>query len=265
MVRLSREDTIVAAVACLAMTIPVKAEAEREHVAVAYCRNYPNEIHLSPDNLILCFDGHLKRDQDLSIFKQLERTGQFVIRSTGGWTNTSVPIAEILMDKEAEVIIYDYCLSACANNIFFATHETYVMKDAVVAWHGVPETTVCDPDKFWIFEKPPQENPMSSEDKDFSCKVMSMEDHFYKRRNLSDYLLGQPPSAYTRKIVGSYYRATGAPALSIFWMWNPKDSDRYLKGKIKLTYEAYPKDQDEVDKIISKWHINARVVYDPMY
>jgi len=38
------------------------------------------------------------------------------------------------------VLLYDYCLSACANYVLVATNSTYVLKDTVVAWHGGPPT-----------------------------------------------------------------------------------------------------------------------------
>jgi hypothetical protein len=45
-------------------------------------------------------------------------------------------IANILREKDALIVLYDYCLSACANYILIASGQAYVVKDTIVAWHG---------------------------------------------------------------------------------------------------------------------------------
>jgi hypothetical protein len=44
-----------------------------------------------------------------------------------------------LLEKDATVVIRDYCLSACANYIFVATRRTHILKklDRRLAW-GTP-------------------------------------------------------------------------------------------------------------------------------
>ncbi len=43
-------------------------------------------------------------------------------------------LSDILREKNATVVIRDYCLSACANYVFVATDRTYVLKNSIVAW-----------------------------------------------------------------------------------------------------------------------------------
>ncbi len=47
-----------------------------------------------------------------------------------------------------------------------------------------------------------------------------------------------------------------------FWMWNPKNYNDYFKDRI--TFEDYPRDQFEVDDIITRNRIPVRrIIYDP--
>src|SRR5258708_610591 len=106
--------------------------------AITYCRGHPNAVTLNGDKNILCFDRTIREDEGTAPFHDLEPNGMFVIRSTGGYAEPAMTIANILRDKNARVIIYDYCLSACANWILVATNETFVAKKTIVAWHGGP-------------------------------------------------------------------------------------------------------------------------------
>jgi hypothetical protein len=47
----------------------------------------------------------------------------------------------------------------------------------------------------------------------------------------------------------------------VAWTWNPRYYARSLKTKI--TYEAYPSSQAEVDAMVSKLRLGQRVLYDP--
>jgi hypothetical protein len=60
------------------------------------------------------------------------------VRSTGGFAPEAIRLANILRDRNATVVIRDYCLSACANYFLVPTGTTYVLKNAIVAWHGGP-------------------------------------------------------------------------------------------------------------------------------
>src|SRR5262245_61573505 len=46
-----------------------------------------------------------------------------------------------------------------------------------------------------------------------------------------------------------------------FWMWNPQNYGDYFKSRI--TFESYPISQDEVDEILRRFRLGARVIYDP--
>src|SRR5206468_11439672 len=100
-----------------AITFAIKSAAHSEldgiSSAVNYCRNYSHTIKLSEDRTVLCFDGSITADRDVSAFNDLKRDGLFIIRSNGGLAPIAVILSNILREKNVTVVVYDYCLSAC--------------------------------------------------------------------------------------------------------------------------------------------------------
>jgi hypothetical protein len=104
--------------------------------AVSYCRARTRDIPWNDERTILCFNGPILADLDLTPILNLNNSGLFVVRGEGGDVVTAMKIADMLRDRNASVVIYDYCLSACAGFIFIASAETYVTRGTVVAWHA---------------------------------------------------------------------------------------------------------------------------------
>ena len=111
--------------------------------AAIYCSRHKNAIKLSEDRAILCFDGPITADRDATAFHELKQDGLFVIRSPGGFAPVAIILSNILLEKKATVIVYDYCFSACANYFLIASFKTYVTKNAIVAWHGGSPRIYC--------------------------------------------------------------------------------------------------------------------------
>jgi hypothetical protein len=64
--------------------------------AVEYCRgNVARPIALSDDRRIMCFDGWITTGQDLSLVKNLQENGLFVVRSFGGSVRTAIALADV--------------------------------------------------------------------------------------------------------------------------------------------------------------------------
>src|SRR5882757_8180660 len=105
----------------------------RYALAVAYCRgDVERPISLSADRQTLCFDGVIPDDLDFSQVNDLKNSGLFVVRSNGGFAGPAINISNLLDAKRATVVVYDYCLSACANYFFFASARTYVFEKTIV-------------------------------------------------------------------------------------------------------------------------------------
>src|SRR5207244_2281214 len=89
----------------------------------------------SLDRQILCFDGEIANYINISLARNLNEGGLFVVRSFGGYQVPAIDLSDLLRERRATVVVYDYCLSACAEFFFVASHQTFVVKDTLVAWH----------------------------------------------------------------------------------------------------------------------------------
>src|SRR5262249_971413 len=147
------------------------------------------------------------------------------------------------------VVVYDYCFSACASYLIFASTETYVLRDTLVAWHGTSDPTWC-PSMVWPrdegpkrLEKAPCRKAVRDEEDDDKIR-RRLNYKFYQGRTV-DRLFDDPPESFTvRRKLQHLFEDTKLNS-DILWTWNP----RYYTDAliVKITYEAYPKSQAEVD------------------
>ena len=234
--------------------------------AVARCREYPRQIQLSDDQMLLCFDGQIFKEQDEAPFRALKQHGLFVVRSNGGYPSAAIRLANILREKEAIILVYDYCLSACANFFLVASFETYVLKKTVVAWHGSGTRTRCTVQGMEVSRKGQvrgrQWFPEGKVPPDLTqaCEVARLRDAFFQQRGISDNHLYEPQPVDIRK---RFYLniKQGGEGRGVFWMWHPRNYGDYFK--IPITYEAYPDSQEEVDRILANAGLRLQVFYDP--
>ena len=234
--------------------------------ARAYCSSAKHSIILNADRTVLCFDGKIEHDLDIGIFNNLRDRGLFVIRSAGGYAHVAMAFANILRAKDATVILYDYCLSACANYVLVASNRTYVTKSTIIAWHSVPRpllpTMHC---RGKYLEQLHQRYREYYGEKyepwavDGICKESELSLTFFKDRQIDDRYTREPQTPYLKKIWAVALRQQGNEG-RLFWMWNPKNQGDYFKSKI--TYESYPT-EDEAELFASKWSDRLRLFYDP--
>jgi hypothetical protein len=221
---------------------------------------------LDLDHRVLCFDGEVWSDKvDFSLVDELRANGIFVVRSIGGDAYTAMKIANSLRDRHSAVVVYDYCFSACASFFLVASDEAFVAKDTLVAWHDV-SWPLC-PSLGGAKDGGPQrlakvacdDTPLKyREGKIAADKAI---DEFYAARVVDPLLFEDPPESYEiRKKLRSMFEGTGRYP-DVIWTWNPRYYASALKTKI--TYEAYPSSQDEVDALVSKFGFRIRVLYDP--
>ncbi len=112
--------------------------------AVEYCRsNVKRPMALDLDKRVLCFDGVLSRELDVSLADGLQQNGLFVVRSPGGDILSAATLADLLRDRNATVVVYDYCLSACASYLLMASKEAFVLRRTIVAWHYTADPLWC--------------------------------------------------------------------------------------------------------------------------
>jgi hypothetical protein len=253
-----------------ACSSPERARAEKpnfapyEH-AVEFCRETTKRpMALDLDHRVLCFDGDILTDMDLSLAGDLRSEGVFVVRSGGGEAVTAMELANLIHDRHATVVVYDYCLSACASFLLVASNEAFVMRDTLVAWHDSGRAFLCPSLRVAKDGGPKRLQKLLCSDapeyRGASERADRMIDEFYSAR-VVDPLFEHPPESYQiRKILRTMFEGTGRYP-DVIWTWNPRYYASTLKTKI--TYEAYPDSQNEVDALVSKFGFQIRALYDP--
>ena len=146
-----------------------------------------------------------------------------------------------------------------------------VRERSIVGWHladsGLPDcfrmTSSGDDDAPKILQRSPcagvQEEPLA-----MYKRVRALSLGFYQERTLipgTELKLGLyvPQSFHVRRALKNMMDGTGNYP-DVFWTWNPRYYPNLLKTKV--TYEAYPESQDEVDEIAAEM-FDFRVIYDP--
>ena len=234
--------------------------------AVEYCRgSVTRPIALSDDKRTLCFDGWITPNQDISLVEGLAENGLFIVRSFGGAIATAIALANLLRDKHAVVVVYDYCNSACAGYLFIASAQTYVVRDTIVAWHpwvsGLPDCSqmkVSDDGGPKSLEKWPCPDVPLEQQAGYQ-QVRALHEKFYTERTVDRKFKFPPQSFHVRKVLKNMLDGTGTYP-DVAWMWNPRFYKNVLKTKV--SYEAYPESQDEVDEIAARFHFR-RMIFDP--
>jgi hypothetical protein len=233
--------------------------------AVEHCRgNVKRPMALDLDKRVLCFDGQIFPELDVSLANRLEDGGLFVVRNFGGDQLSAIRLAEALRERHATVVVYDYCLSACASFLLVASTKAYVLKNTLVAWHNPTGAYLC-PSLEQAKDRGPrrlEKNTCSDAPAGYRSVyeyAKALDKWFYKTRAVAPPFENPPQSVIVRWILQNKFGERGEYPSNLLWTWNP----RYYASKIKtkIIYEAYPQSQDEVDAL-AKW-LQVRVIYDP--
>jgi len=221
---------------------------------------------LRSDKRVLCLDGWNYSEQDISLANSLEQGGHFVVRSGGGDVVTTVALANMLGEKHATVVVYDYCLATCANYLLIASAEAFVPKDTLVAWINY----LREPNNCIGFSE--TLDPTAPRLQEYPCvgpafysarvwEVIKFKDKFYDGRIFAPPFLEPPESVAVRRALKRKFDATGRYPSDVYWTWNPRFYASEIKAKVR--YEAYPQSQDEVDVIAARIGLRDSVIYDP--
>ncbi len=252
------------------------AESDFTHFrqAAEYCSgNVKRPFALSADKSLLCFDGVIDEDLGLAEARGLAKGGMFVVRSEGGGVNRAISLAELLKERHAVVVVYDYCLSACAGFLLFASSQAFVLKKSIVAWHIPTAPELCPfiskaldggPDRLEILScKALQVDPISKR-KYYPTTRYPSEAHyrFYKDQLLDPSFEVPPQSPFIRDALERFVSVNRTYHSSLFWTWHPSYYARAIRTKV--VYEAYPQSQEEVDFLVLALGLGPiRVLLDP--
>jgi len=240
-------------------------DKESYHRVVDYCRGpVPRPMALSSDQRILCFDGWADDGMDLSLARDLGENGLFVVRSFGGHAATAIALSYLLRDRHATVVVYDYCVSACASYFFIASNQTYVIEGSLAAWRNLASGFAdCTSLKVPRDQGPKKIQRVPCPDtlvKDIAKHkaVISTVNRFYSERTVNPVFEPPPDSFRVRRALKNLYEETGVYP-NVAWTLNPRYHEAF---KTKILYEAYPKSQEDVDAMVARLHL-GRVIYDP--
>jgi hypothetical protein len=235
--------------------------------AADYCRgDVARSLALSSDQRILCFDGYLSADQDLSLVQKLESGGLFVAHSQGGDDVAMMKLADLLRERDATVVVHGYCLLGCASYLVIASGKTVILKDALVAWHPLGEKDYCVGFRYALDEGPPRFDMglCPSNEKPLLRTVgpiYELRQKFMKTRRVSDTFEEPPQSVGMRRTLQRIDRARLNGKADVMWTWHP----RYQPSSVKteIIYEAYPESQEEVTALTQRLGLRAWIIYDP--
>jgi hypothetical protein len=218
---------------------------------------------LSQDKRTLCLDGVIARDLNVSVAADMAHRGIAVVRSHGGDPVRAVQLANLLRDRNAAVVVNEFCFFACASFILFASSEAYVLDEALVAWGVIRR--LPDHDCIRFIEGEDEAGPFltsmrcsqAPSDKKPASRQWT---EFYQDRIAGPAFTDPPESRFVRRTLMNLYRSTGQYPAAL-WTWNP----RYYANaiKTKLVHQHYPDSQEEVDRIAERLGLTYRVIYDP--
>jgi len=240
-----------------------KPDPDAYHRAVDYCRgDVPQPTAISPDPTIVCFSGPLGVDVDASVVSQIVENGLFVVRGYGGKPDSAMSVSDLLRSRNATVVVFDVCASACANYYFVASARTYVVKDTIVqCQHFLEKCHVTFRElrdssvpKLWRAQCPKGEEWPLAYAADYPVAL-----RFYQDRVIDPFFLPLPDTEYVRKRLKSLYDQTGRfPGIG--WTLSPASLKRIFKADI--IYETYPRSQEEATALANRFGVRD-VIYDP--
>lgn len=235
--------------------------------AVSFCKKavfdaqrWSSAVVLNDSKSIACFSGEISLtygSRDTAKLRDLKNGGIFVVRSHGGTVAHAMAIGNLLRDKSASVVAYDFCLSACADFILLATETAHVVKETLVAAHYGRERlpTICgDLAAAYGDAACPKSRLFNNRDGAAFSK------YFETRVASQSVFSGQAQSGYVRNAIRAMSLTDKKVAETVWWTLSPD----YLSStfKTKISYEAYYRDQADVDRLAQKLRM-GRVIYDP--
>ena len=137
------------------------------------------------------FDGELNSKSFAAIEKQVNsNTKSLVITSGGGDIESAINLGNLVKKYDLNVVVEDYCLSACAHFVFVAGKTKYINDNSFVALHGTATSR-----KAYLEASGRKNLAVAYEN------LAKIETSFYRNLTLSQDLLVQPmvmiePSCY---------------------------------------------------------------------
>jgi hypothetical protein len=143
-------------------------------------------VRLDKDTIKL--DGDITRDS-YENYLAVAKPGysKVILRSAGGTPKPALLIAQDMLSHHPQVIVDDYCLSACANYLLFASPAPTVTCGALLIWHGSPSLGVtAELQKMKLDDKPAK---LIQAYADWAKRFEAMEVDYFARVGISRKIL----------------------------------------------------------------------------
>jgi ClpP protease-like protein len=177
------------------------------------------------DRDVLCLKGEIDKQMAEDITKRLRlrpRNLVVVIDSAGGSVVRAINIADMLSAHGFDLIVTKACYSSCANYLFVAANDKFLLEDADIGWHGstAPRSFGRYIDIFFAKEKPIGARALKKLRKHYEASKHAQED-FVQRYEFSEEIYFAHWSAYAcaagAPTWNNYRGAEGQRVFSVRW------------------------------------------------
>jgi hypothetical protein len=209
-----------------------------------------------------CLDGSLTAE-DVAGAKALIATSRnLVLRSPGGVGDYYLTVA-LAAGRIDNTVVHEYCLSACANYLFFVGRNKWVGEGAFVAFHGAPPTDPALQERYAIAGAM-HDNPGLTRDQVIAralhlsrlAKARAKTDDLIRRQDILYRRLGVR-AAFTRAVNNLYFRFTADQQPG----WVPEATTlRQCFGVTGLRQYWRPSDAALSDLASRRYHFSGMVV-----
>jgi hypothetical protein len=177
------------------------------------------------DRDVLCLKGEIDKRMDEEITQRLRlrpRNMAVVIDSAGGSVARAINIANLLSAHGFDLIVSKACYSSCANYLFVAANDKFLLKGADIGWHGstAPRSFERYIDIFFAKEKPLGVRALKKLRKRYEASKHAQED-FVAKYKISEDIYFAHWNAYAcatgARTWDNYRGADGQRVFSVRW------------------------------------------------
>ena len=224
-------------------------------------RSLPS-AELSNIGSTVVFNGIID-DSSYNLFRRTVAASDAVIktvqiRSYGGEASLSIEMAEWIYSQGIDVVVEDYCFSACANYIFTAGRNKVIKDGSIIGWHGSSLTSeyIANDQGITLDEQLKQEFDTFMEDAPINVesaahyqallnqsKRYSLKQIDEERKVLEE--IGVNPELMTYGFLSENHEAMHTPDNHHYSLWTFSIEDMRKFGVSNVSYEGdgeYPSD-----------------------
>jgi hypothetical protein len=206
---------------------------------------------------VLCVKGEFTFDspEKMKTISEPAAIKYLVIDSGGGTVLPAMQLAKLAERHRWVLVVSGGCFSSCANYVFLANTDKFVLQGAFVGWHGLPISPKLVRERFdqvWATGKDGYFAPPGSTREQafkYSLESATASEEFLRARNISPNLPSRPPDAsstFSAAYAERYKQARAAGAVN--WTYSKRAlTDRWKVRRIISMWE--PGDREETTEM----------------